>query len=125
MATPNFIDAVYDGGLDYIVNNVTQVDVCSAEPANYAGISAVSLGSYTVTSGDFTKANGGTDGRKVSLNAQTGNNASADGTASHLALSNGSSTLYGVVAISPTQSTNSGSPLDINASDLLTIRDAT
>ena len=97
MATPNWIDAVIDGGLDYISANATRVHVCSAEPANYAGIAAVLLAEYTVTSGNFTKAND-TSGRKITLGALSGNLATAAGNGTHIAFSNGSTTLYGVIS---------------------------
>lgn len=98
MATPNWIDAVIDGGLDYIVSNATRVHICSAEPANYAGIAAVELVQYTVTGGNYTKAAGDVSGRKLTLGALTGNTATAAGNGTHVAFSNGTDTLYGVIA---------------------------
>lgn len=123
MATPNWIDAVIDGGLDYIVNNVTRVHVCSAEPANYAGISAVELVQYTVNSGNFTKADD-TSGRKVTLGALSGNVATGTGNGSHVAFSNGSNTLYGVIS-GDNDSINATQQVDIAAVDVWSIADPT
>lgn len=124
MATPNWIDAVIDGGLDYIAANTTRVHVCSAEPANYAGIAAVLLAQYTVTSGNFTKANGDTSGRKITLGALSGNTATAAGNGSHIAFSNGSDTLYGVISGDGDAIAN-GQQVDIAAVDVWEIADPT
>ena len=61
-ATP---DAVLDLILDNIATS-TILHVCSGEPANYAGIAAVSLADVVMTAGDgngdYTKGNGDTNG---------------------------------------------------------------
>ena len=86
-------DATIDGLLDVIAGS-TILHVCSGEPANYAGIAAVSLADVVVDSGDFTKANGDTSGRKVTVGAQTAFTVDNTGTATHIALAvSGTSTL--------------------------------
>lgn len=106
----------------------TRVDVCSAQPTTYAEASATySLGNYTLTAGDgggdWTIGAGDTSGRKLTLGAQSGNNATADGTATHLAISiSGSSTLLHVTTVS-SETTNNGSPLNISAVDVIELRD--
>jgi hypothetical protein len=124
MATPNWIAAVYDGGLDYISANATRVHVCSAEPANYAGIAAVQLAVYTISGANFTKAAGDVSGRKITLGAQSGNSATAAGNGTHLAFSNGSSTMYGVIA-GDGDAISNGQIVNIAAVDVLEIRAAT
>ena len=72
--------------------------MCSAEPANYAGIAAVSLADVVMTAGagngDYTKANGDTSGRKLTVAQQATVTIDNSGTATHIALAvSGSSTL--------------------------------
>ncbi len=124
MASPSFIDAVMDGGPNYIKTNCTRVDVCTSEPANYAGIAAVTVGNYTVSSSDFTLANGDVSGRKVTLGQKTGNNGTGTGAANFVVFSNGSSTLYGVIN-GDGDTINSGSPFTINAVDVWEVQDPT
>jgi hypothetical protein len=68
-------DDVMDTALDDIADNGDILHICSAEPANYAGIAAISLGSTAITTGDgggdYTIANGDTSGRKLTLGVQT------------------------------------------------------
>lgn len=95
-------NSVLDAALAEIAT-ATTLTVTSAEPANYAGISAVALGSYTITpglgNGDFSVASDGTtSGRKITVSAQTGNNATSTGTANHVCLDDGSTLLYVVIA---------------------------
>lgn len=127
MASPSFADAVIDGGLDYIVNNVTEVTLCTSDPNGVW--SAIESGSndvctYVVNSGDFTKANGDTSGRKVTLTQQTGNNGIATGAANFLVLHNGTDTWYGTIDADG-DTVNSGSPVTINAVDVWEIADPT
>jgi hypothetical protein len=85
-------DAVMDLNLDKIATG-TRVSICSGEPANFAGIAAVSLGEVTVGGSDFAKANGDTSGRKLTLGALTGITPSANGTVTYLAIDDGSALL--------------------------------
>lgn len=124
MAVPSFHDNVYDGALA-ILDNATAVHVCTAEPANHAGIAAVTVGNYTLTAGtgngDWLIANGDTSGRKLTLLAQSGNNATGTGAADCLAFTDGT-TLLGVID-GDGETLNSGSPFTIAATDVLEIRD--
>ena len=79
-------DIVMDAALD-VIATATRMDVCSAQPANFAGIAAVALADVTLDSSDFSKANGDTSGRKVTVGAQNGVLIDASGTATHVALS--------------------------------------
>lgn len=79
-------DIVMDAALD-VIATATRMDVCSAQPANFAGIAAVSLADVTLDSGDFSKANGDVSGRKVTVAAQNGVLIDSSGTATHVALS--------------------------------------
>jgi hypothetical protein len=113
-------DSVPDTMLAKIAT-ATRLVVTSAEPANFAGIAAVTLGSYVMTAGlgggDYSAAaNGDTSGRKVTVGAQSGNNASASGTATHVCLDDGTTLLY--VTTCPSVATNSGQPFNVAAWDI-------
>lgn len=82
---PAIADAAFDAALA-IVTACNQLHVCSAEPANYAGLAAVTLGNKTL-SGAFTgPADRTPTGRKVTVAAQTGGSVTANGTGGYWAL---------------------------------------
>lgn len=93
----------------------TRIHLCSAQPANYAGIAAVELAAANI-SGSYTKADGDTSGRKNTLPAQTGIPISTSGDADHVVVSNGSDTMY-LVTTCTSQSLTSGGTVDTNAFD--------
>lgn len=124
MASPNLHNDVYDAALAEIATCVT-VHACTAEPANHAGIAAVSVGSYTLTAGagngDWTIADGDTSGRKLTLGAQSGNNGTGTGAANFLAFTDGTTMLCVIDGDGDT--INSGSPWTIAATDVVEMRD--
>jgi len=84
-ATP---DAVLDVMLtDIALSSI--LHVCSGEPANYAGIAAVSLADVVLTpgdgNGDFAIANH-TSGRKLTVAEQANIDIDVSGTATHIVL---------------------------------------
>lgn len=107
-------DPVYDAALAKIAT-CTRVSACTSQPANFAGIAAVSVGNYTLTagdgSGDWVIANGDTSGRKITLTAQSGNNGTGTGAANFLAFDDGS--VLQAVVVASGQTINSGSPWTI------------
>lgn len=117
-------DAVLDGSLD-VIATCTRVSVCSAEPANFAGIAAVSLGSYTLTAGDgngdWTIANGDVSGRKITIGAQSGNNGTATGSANFLAYDDGATLHYTTAGDGDV--VNSGSAWSLGSYDVSEIAD--
>lgn len=119
-------NSVLDAALAELATAVT-VTACSSEPANFAGISAVALGSYTVTAGDgngdWTIADGDASGRKLTLGAQSGNNGTATGAADFLAFDDGTVLLFTTAASGDT--INNGSPWTIGAYDVAEIADPT
>jgi hypothetical protein len=123
---PLIADSVFDAGLATITSGGTKIDICSSEPAAYAGIAAITLGNKTgLTTG--AAANGAVNGRRVTVPAIASGapgSVTATGTASHWALSNGSSTLYAAGALTSTQSVTSGNTFTLDAIDI-TIADAT
>ena len=91
-------DSVPDAMLAKIATSIT-LTVCSAQPANFAGIAAVALASVTLTAGlgngDFTAANGDASGRKVTVTQQTDISITGNGDATHVVLDDGTTLLYG------------------------------
>lgn len=82
-ATP---DAVLDKILDEIATG-TRMIACSAQPTTYTEANATyALADVTMGGGDFTKANGDTSGRKVTMAAKSSVLIDTSGTANHVAL---------------------------------------
>ena len=115
-------DEVFDQGLDYADTNGTRLDICSQEPATYAeATSTYTLGNDTVNTGAAQA--GATDGRRVIVPAITAGSVTGTGTASHWALSNGSSVLIATGALSSSQAVTNGNTFTLDAISI-TIRDA-
>lgn len=115
-ATP---DAVLDAMADYIISKADKLYVCSAEPANYAGIAAVALADVVIDSGDFTKANGDVSGRKVTIGAQSAVPIDSNGTATHVVLAKDAATselLY--VTTCTSQALTAGGTVTVPAWDI-------
>nr|WP_309504266.1 hypothetical protein [uncultured Roseovarius sp.] len=115
-------DEVFDQGLDYATTNGTRLDYCSQEPTTYAeATSTYTLGNKTgITTGSTT--NGDTDGRKVVVPAVTDGSATGTGTATHWALTDGSSILVATGALSSSQAVTNGNTVTSTAFDIV-IRD--
>lgn len=108
-------DATIDAMFDYI-DQSTVMHVCSAEPANYAGIAAVSLADVTMTADtDYTKANGDTSGRKVTVAAKNTVTVDVSGSATHVVLARVADTTLRYVTTCTTQSLTSGNTVNIPA----------
>jgi hypothetical protein len=74
---------VYDKGLEYLANG-NELHICSAQPANYAGLAAVDLG--VKTSPTIGSPEAAVSGRKVIISAVTDGSVTGDGTAAYYAL---------------------------------------
>ena len=116
-------DTVLDAALDVIATADTLI-ICAGEPADYtdattdSGSGGHALGEVSVSSGDFTKADGDTSGRKITCAQQTGVTIDVTGTADHVALVDvGTTTLLAVTTIT-SQAVTSGNTATINAFDL-------
>lgn len=106
-------DTVLDAAFAIVDNGIRQA-LCSAEPANYAGIAAVKLAEATMSGGDYTVANGDTSGRKVTIAAKTGVSITASGTATHSVIHDNSSVLLLCTTV-PSQPLVSGGTVDIGS----------
>ena len=86
-------NSVFDAFLDKIATSTT-MSLCSAQPANYAGIAAVKLADAAMVGGDYTNADGDTNGRKVTIAAQAGEAVDGTGSGNHVVLDDGVTMLY-------------------------------
>lgn len=108
-------DATIDSMFLYL-DDCNIMHVCSGEPANYAGIAAVSLASVAMTpTTDFTKANGDTSGRKCTMAAKSAVSVTSSGTATHIALALTSDTTLRYVTTCTSQAVTSGNTVNIPA----------
>lgn len=106
---------VLDAGLNGIAACNVQ-HFCSSQPATYAGIAAVSLGSVSMTPvTDYTLANGDVSGRKVTVTAKSGVAVGTTGTATHLVLALTTDSTLRLVTTCTSQAVTSGGTVDIPA----------
>ena len=92
-----------------------------AQPTTYTEANATyALADIVIDSGDFTKANGDTSGRKITIGAQSSVLIDASGTATHVALViTGSSTLlYGTTCTSQALTANGSNTVNVPAWDI-------
>jgi hypothetical protein len=110
-------DEVLDQGLDYLDTNGTRIDICSQEPTTYAeATSTYTLGNDTVNTG--APEDGDSSGRKVVVPAITAGTVTGTGTATHWALTDGSSELLAVGALASSQAVTSGNEFTLTAIDI-------
>lgn len=111
-------DQSLDAGLNDIRTNTDILHICSSEPANYAGIAAVSLGtksSPTIS----TPTDGDASGRKITVSAIADGTVTATGTATHQVLADTSNTrLKASQALSSSQAVTSGNTFTLTAWDI-------
>lgn len=83
-------DAVMDAALDEIINNCNLQTLCSVAPTTRTeAVTTYALADVAMSSGDFTKADGDTDGRKVTVGEKTSVTIDSTGMATHRALVDG------------------------------------
>lgn len=114
-------DAVLDQMADYIIANATRLTVCSTQPTTYTEANATyALADVTIDSSDFSKANGDTSGRKVTVAAQTGVLIDTSGTAQHIALLDvsGTTLLYVTTCTSQALTANGSNTVNVPAWDI-------
>ena len=115
-------DSAFDAQLDYIINNASTMHVCEGQPADYTEATTAlgtgagkSLASVSLAGGDFSKGAGSTDGRAVTVAAQSGISVSQSGDADHIAIvdDTGDELLY--VTDMTLQAITSGGSVDVAA----------
>jgi hypothetical protein len=117
-ATP---DAILDAMADAIIAAINtspsgKLYVCSSEPANYGALVAspsITLASVNVDTTDFTKADGDSGGRKVTIAQQSSIPIVLSGTATHVALASTNTLLY--VTTCTSQALTSGGTVTVPA----------
>ena len=124
MAGEYINDEIFDQGLDYADTNGTRIDITSQVATSYAeATSTYTLGNKTGLNTGATE-DGATDGRRVIVPAITDGSVTGTGTATHWALTDGSSVLLATGPLSSSQAVTSGNTFALDAISI-TIRDAT
>ena len=110
-------DDVLDGAFD-VLDQANIQNACSAEPTTRTeAITTYSLANATmVADTDYTKANGDTSGRKVTVAAKSGETVDSSGTATHISLCDATRLLY--VTTCTSQSLTSGNTVNFPAWDV-------
>lgn len=110
-------DVTLDQMLDFIAG-CTALVVCVNEPADFAAVRAGTndLAEAVLAGGDFTKANGDTSGRKVTVAAKNGMSIGENGDAQHIALVTASELRY--VTTCTLQTLTSGGTVNSPAFDI-------
>lgn len=86
-------DLVMDAALDYIATG-TIMTACSAQPTNRTeAVTTYALADVTLAGGDYTKANGDSSGRKVTIAQKSNVPIDTTGTANHVAICDGTNLL--------------------------------
>lgn len=114
-------DSVLDAPLDQIINNCDKMTACDAEPATFAdanngGVNF--LADVAMASGDFTKADGDTSGRKVTVGQKTGVTVDNSGTVTHVALLDTVTSTLLYVTTATSQALTAGNTMTFNAWDI-------
>lgn len=107
-------DEVYDAALNHVKNNVTQMILCDAEPADRAAALASALVSVAMVSGDVTVSDGAVSGRRLTVAAKSGQSATATGNYNHTCLISATGLLL-VTTAGTARSLQSGDSVDIPA----------
>lgn len=118
---PFLNDMVPDAALANLAANGTRIDICTQEPATYAGATAThTLGNAAITIG--APQDGDVDGRKAVVPAVAGVTASGTGTATHVAITDGVGVLIWAGALPNPQVVTAGNPIGLETFGF-TIRD--
>jgi len=87
-------DLFMDAAFDWLSTNATTMLACNAQPSNRGEALAFALADVAVAGGDFTKNDGDTSGRKVTVGAKVDVLVDTGGTATHVAIISGTALLY-------------------------------
>ncbi len=118
-------DEIFDVGLDYADTNGTRIDITSQVATDYS--EATTNGTYSLGNKTLNTAatvDGATDGRRVIVPAITDGSVTTTATATHWALTDGSSILVATGPLSSSQAVTSGNTFTLDAISI-THRDAT
>ncbi len=112
-------DDVLDGAFD-VLDQANLMIACSAQPTTRAeAVSTYALADVAMTvNSDYTKANGDTNGRKVTVAAKSGVLIDTSGTATHIALVDGTRLLYVTTCTSQALTANGSNTVNFPAWDV-------
>jgi|SRR3990167_5705504 len=110
---------VLDGAFD-VLDQADLMTVCSAQPTTYTeAITTFKLADIAMTPDtDFTKANGDTSGRKVTVAAKSSVPVDTTGTGTYIALTKSTGTLLYYVTTCTSQSLTAGNTVNFPAWDI-------
>lgn len=111
--------AIPDSILDLMLAELDgdAIHVCSAEPTTYTEANATyKLAQDTLAGGNYADANGDTSGRKTTITAPVDSDIDSTGTATHIAITNGTTLL--AVTTCTSQALTSGGTVTIAAFDI-------
>jgi hypothetical protein len=114
---PLLADYILDLALAELDTATATLHLCSAEPANFAGIAAVQLGTKTALS-IGAPADRSPNGRKVTVAAITDGAVSASGTAAAWAISKSGTTLMATGTLAASQGVTIGNTFTLPAFDV-------
>lgn len=93
-----------------------QLHICSAQPTTFTeATTTYQLATFTVTGGDYTKANGDVSGRKNTLAALVGATIDNTGTATHAAVTLSGDSSLRLVTTTTSQLLTAGGTVDTSA----------
>ena len=113
---PSVSTAALDAALNYIRTNATVLHICTGEPANFAGVGGVSLGTKNTPVID-TPVAGTPDGRKVVVNGFSDGTVDLGGIATSWAIVSGTE-LLATGALLSNQTLTGGNTLTNTAFDI-------
>lgn len=120
-------DTVKEILLEDIADNGDIMHACSGEPANYAGIAAVSLGSVALTegdgNGDYTLGDGDVSGRKLTVALQT-ITPTGDGNVTHIVIADSVAMVLKAVTTCTSFAVLTGVDFNIASFDICEVSDA-
>lgn len=106
---PMITDSALDALLNYIDTNGEKLHICSAEPANYAGVAGVTLGNKT-SPAIAAPSDRSPNGREIVVAAISDGSVTGTGTATHWCIVKDSATseLLAAGALASSQGVSSG-----------------
>ena len=109
-------DATFDAALASIATNGAVVHITSAACLTFANVTTYTLGNKTGCT--YTGPADGTSGRKTTLDAITSGSVTASGTATHFAITNGTTLVPVCQQLNATQVVTSGNTFTLTAATI-------
>ena len=109
---------VLDAPADLLIARADRLVLCNAQPAAFANVAAATLAAVAIDGSDFTKADGDTNGRKVTVGAQAAVPVTAGGNGNHICLVDDGAGVLLYVTTCPVQAVALDGTVDIAAWDI-------